>query len=407
MNELSCALTLSHLFVNEVGELRVCCVSDTSASPLSDSEGAILANQPNAFARAFKALNEHRKIFKSQSWPKECITCRDQEARGAYSHRQSMNHVYSGLFDAEEPRLISLDLRLGNQCNLACRMCHPMASRALIPAWEKFYPHQDWQKYKSLDWHQNPQFIENLNSVAGGLRFIHFGGGEPFLIPNMRDILKSLIESGHSRKIVLTYNTNFTKWGEDLRDLWREFAGVKLMVSMDGWGVVNDYIRHPSKWDRVYAGLQQLEENMSEWNVINATINLTAQVYNIFDLGEMFQKLTSEFRQINPWPQVSILHEPRALNVRVLSREQKVEVTKDLEKWIVLSPEAAPEGWRGPALEAFQSQLNSLLEYMNAHDDSHLANEFWRMTRVYDHARGQDYTATFPKSHWVGHSRLD
>src|SRR6185295_13957665 len=74
--------------------------------------------------------------------PKPCERCYLYEDLGMRSHRQSQNaqhaeeiaqYVDSTDADGAAPlALRSIDLRIGNLCNLRCRMCSPQSSKALI-----------------------------------------------------------------------------------------------------------------------------------------------------------------------------------------------------------------------------------------------------------------------------------
>jgi MoaA/NifB/PqqE/SkfB family radical SAM enzyme len=74
---------------------------------------------------------------------KHCSSCYKEEAVGIYSHRQIENHIWKNKLGEDyikelvsktnpdgslDVDWITLDLRLGNTCNLQCVMCRPIDS---------------------------------------------------------------------------------------------------------------------------------------------------------------------------------------------------------------------------------------------------------------------------------------
>ena len=61
--------------------------------------------------------------------------------------------------------------------------------------------------------------------------------------------------------MILFYTTNLTVLKDELFDLWSQFGHIYLGVSIDGYGEVDDYIRYPSKWEK----LEKNIKTVSKW----------------------------------------------------------------------------------------------------------------------------------------------
>src|SRR5205823_2565223 len=104
---------------------------------------ADLINNPT-----LKAL---RRRMLAGEWDPMCDRCRTAEDAGGTSSRKGRNEH----FQRHIPRLLAdtasdgtvraaavrhLDMRLGNYCNLTCRMCSPGASKLWIDSYDQVQP---------------------------------------------------------------------------------------------------------------------------------------------------------------------------------------------------------------------------------------------------------------------------
>ena len=94
-----------------------------------------------------------------------------------------------------EESLKSLELRLGNHCNLKCNMCWGYSSSRInserlhllqskdkdMPSWlfDMWYPSEYDISKIDMMWHENPKFLENFKKVAPKLKRLYVTGGEP------------------------------------------------------------------------------------------------------------------------------------------------------------------------------------------------------------------------------------
>ena len=146
-----CVLPWLHRFVNLGGEVQLCCTAEEyshsfirqdNKQPINITDG--LSDEQIGDSRH---MREIRLDMLSGDWPAACERCRLTEENGGCSRRQSENQHFdkhiSWILDNTDQqgfapvRIRSRDYRLGNLCNLRCRMCHPRASKLLLDEWNE------------------------------------------------------------------------------------------------------------------------------------------------------------------------------------------------------------------------------------------------------------------------------
>lgn len=210
-------------------------------------------------------LNEIRKTWLSGNWPDACINCKKTEDAGKISRRQSVNMWYDEN-NIQEGKLARIDYWTGNICNLRCAICGPENSIA-------------WQKELGIS-KQTREIVTNnswKNLDLTYLRWIHFNGGEPLLIDEHIELLKSI---PNPSQVHLNYNTNGTvRPSIELIKLWEKFKLVQIDFSIDGIGKRFEYMRYPANWNQVKENLFWFRNTMPVNTMfdINATISILNQ----------------------------------------------------------------------------------------------------------------------------------
>lgn len=402
-----CALPFGHFFLSEEGKSYPCCYALETGAVNQDDEGREIRVRSSAdIGTAWNSPTQRklRRQLVAGEAPTACQRCSDFETHGLLSLRQVANHDFANeiapalaAMDAEGAmpvRFFSVDLRLGNLCNLRCQMCSPVSSRKMVHDLTKIYPaaEADFQRMAAIDWHKDPALLAAILGSTGGLRELHFAGGEPFLIPEVFALVARLAEQPRAREIRLSFNSNGTHLPENLLALFPKFRGVRLLLSCDGPSKVNDYIRFPSRYDQLTKNFQRVHQNLGNWNIIQACFNVTVQMHNIFHLPAFLAHLAQAYPKFFPFPVLSPLRFPECLSVRVLPASLKAEVRGQLEAF-VLQNRASWQTRLVPAGErngnTFEKEIYGLLNFMDAADRSDLLPEFHRFTGVIEEIRGQ------------------
>ena len=382
-NKNFCIQPWIHLASWNDGKVPLCCVASPEANlNFNDSTPQEIWNSEQ-FKRA-------RLKFINGEQPPQCSACWKEEASGIKSHRVIENAMWKRKMGAEKiNRMISLtnpdgsvdfnpitlDLRIGNTCNLQCVMCRPRDSSKWLNDSKKLAEtltspgaKGDWD-FKStsitntdcFDWFEKLETQDALDEFMGDIRHIIFGGGEPLLIKGHERFITKLVESGHSKNIELRYHTNGTQLSEKFIDLWSQFKLVELMVSLDDWGQRNEFVRWPASWEVISKNLDRLDETAD-----NIVVNILATVHamNIYNLPDFAQAIIErKWKKICERNEglfsVGTTHWPQYLSTTVLPQAVKEIINKRWEEY--------PDLVNHPR---WINRIKYQFEYMTSRDDS-------------------------------------
>jgi MoaA/NifB/PqqE/SkfB family radical SAM enzyme len=236
------------LEVDVDSKLHRCCLWDRKDGTTSDS-----------IVEYFES-SEQQKLkqdFLNGKQPDACYKCWQVESAGGISKRLNDNYVFRDhkfdidYNDTATSKIVNLDIKLGNKCNLACRICSSRCSST----WSKF----DSAVNVEFNWldNESSNFWSDIIAVSGDVRYITFAGGEPLLDKTHRKLLQYFIDQNLSKDIVLHYNTNGTVFADFLFDYWDQFKTVELSFSIDAVGRRFEYERYGVPWNKVHDNLEK------------------------------------------------------------------------------------------------------------------------------------------------------
>lgn len=347
-----CALPWVHQHIGNDGTPLVCCSAEgVWSSQLKNKWGIPLsAFKPINILDIYNSptLSKIRKLMLKGKQPKVCKRCFLTEENGALSRRNFENKKYEELM----PNLISLtdsngmikntvpisyDMRLDNKCNLACRMCHPKSSHMWTHYWKNLglsftQKYFGFKNKKNLSWSENSSYWSKFEGgVDSNTQHLHFAGGEPFINKTMIQTTLNLAESGKSESIDLSFNTNLSILPLKLFEVFSKFKSVRLFVSLDGYGAINEKIRPPSRWSVISKNLKLVDENFKKWGLTEVIIMTTVQAGNIEHLQPLYNYLKN-FKFIHPYPELVNLYHPVLFRTQVLPTKTKNELTEKLNE---------------------------------------------------------------------------
>lgn len=342
-----------------------------------------------------------------------CDHCYKEEAAGIRSHRINENVLWTrelgkekidSLIEATQEDgtldedLVTLDLRLGNTCNLQCVMCRPQDSSMWLKPGKKLVDilatdaKWDWKHKIDIDttkfeWYKKENLWQEFEPMFANIRHMIFAGGEPLLIKEHFRLLKRLVETGHSKHINLRYHTNGTTLPQEILELWKEFSYVELMVSLDAWGEHHDYVRYPADWSVILNNLKTLDNTPDN---IEIKILCTVHALNIFYIPEFANNLLDcNFKKIgmrhhNGLFHAGTVHWPRYLCTQVFPKEIKQQIR---------------DKWEGNTtlyeLPQWKDKISQQLNFMDQEDLSELYPQFLDYIQGLDTVRNTSFKDTF------------
>ena len=318
-----CMLPWVSMEVTPMGTYRPCCLYSESIPGLNVSQGdTVLDAQHSDYMRDLRAafLRGEKPNGCRMCWQEEAVLGRISKRRASFIKLRSVKNDYTE--DSVSP--IFLDLKLGNICNLKCRICgswssskwaqeeidisggeNPLARQQLAQgAWPR--KHQDW-------W-------DALLDALPHIEYLEFTGGEPFLIEEHFDLLQRLVDQGHAAKIDIHYNTNGTIWPKRGHDLWKNFKSVEIAFSIDDTGKRFEYQRYGSDWAQTEEVVKEARAAWLRDSNIKLQICTTFNIQNSYYWPETEAWILEQgIRDIH----YNILQEPPMFNLRNLPTDVK------------------------------------------------------------------------------------
>jgi organic radical activating enzyme len=343
-----CPLPWSHIAVKSNGHLRLCSHSQSGGNKktvLTQNEKILTIDDLKFDISNCETLKEVRAKFLNNEWPEQCRRCRIESEAGKRSRNQWESTMYDFTKEdaraitapdgtVSEYRILSLDLRLGNKCNVQCVMCYPGESNQWYKIQEKVTGKRifsiDDVSYsiddtKVFDWANQKEYYELVAKHSMFVKKIKFGGGEPFLVKEHVALLEALISNGFANDIELEYSINVTVLPDYIFNLFSNFKIVKLCASVDGTADVNHAIRYPTPWKVVEKNLDILDSTPANITVFTSTTVSILNLENIVDW--MLWLKNKNFKKINKDTFAGVVSHPvmnpKYLNIGLLSEDQR------------------------------------------------------------------------------------
>ena len=330
-----------------------------------------------------------------------CTICWKKEDRGFSSLRQHSNQIYAkDLEDVKKGIMpkepMYLDLRLGNLCNLKCRMC--------ISEWSSQIageildnPNEDWidtptQKVFGLD----DDSWETIEIWIPYVKRVFMTGGEPTIIKRNLDYIDKIIESGHSKEVELIFTTNATNINKNFIDSSKKFKSVSFNVSIDAVGELANYIRNPSDWKTIEKNMNLLHDSG-----MGVSFNTTIQWLNMTRLNEVFNYLkNSKLPFGGIWFQ--LVTDPFYLDPIYAPEFMKQKCINDIEHFL-LDPYLAQEKHNNILSGQLKTSLIETKNFLtkNLQNVKHI-KEFLKRMAILDRIRKQDLFKVLPELKQLG-----
>ena len=400
-HEKFCVLPWISLETSPIGTVRPCCLAEEEI--VDDNGNKFDLNTANfANIQNSQYMQTLRQDFLDAQQPNACRKCWREERAGRTSKRMHtldrLKHMLpdqSWTVDAKP--LMFLDLKLGNICNLKCRICGSWSSSTFaVEEIANLGPNEDrknshhYLMLKQGAWpKENPTFWKEIDQVVDQIQYIEFTGGEPFMIQEHFDMLQGLVDRGIAGNIEIHYNTNGTQYPEDADEIWQHFKLVEIAFSIDDVGERFEYQRTNAVWKEVCRNIGWFRTLREHYSNIRLQVCSTVNIFNVLYLEELAQWIDQQEFDFVYW---NIMHEAYYFSISTLPDNAKLAITTQLQQAVVD--------------DRTRQEFAQIIDFMNR--GVSLDGNILRMRVAdLDRKRNQDLSLVEPKlSQIIGYTKL-
>ena len=336
-----CVLPWISLEASPIGTVRPCClaydeITDDAGAKFNLAEASFLDIQNS---RSMQTLREE---FLQGNQPQTCRRCWKEERSGRISKRMHtldrLKHMIPDQsWTADAKPLMFLDLKLGNICNLKCRICGSWSSSTFATE-ELSYVNRDedrktnhhYQMLRQGAWpRENEKFWTEIDQVIDQIRYIEFTGGEPFMIQEHFDMLQGMVDRGIAHQVEIHYNTNGTQWPEQAEEIWQHFKHVEIAFSIDDVGARFEYQRTNAVWSEVCQNIEQFRHMRKRLRNMKLQVCCTVNVFNVLYLEDVAAWITQQDFDFVYW---NIMHDAYYFSIATLPEWAKLNIACRLDQ---------------------------------------------------------------------------
>lgn len=386
-----CMLPWISIEASPMGTARPCC--------LAREEIPGIDLRKNTLADAYKSeyMQTLRQQFRAGEQPATCKLCWDEEAAGRDSKRIHSQVRLKELYPQVDwmndtpDQLWFIDLKLGNICNLKCRICGSWSSSkwaaeemAYLPIGTDKKSHIAYTWLNQGKWpEESPDFWTNLKTLLPQIKYFEFTGGEPWLIEEHWDLLRHAVETGDSKHIDIHYNTNATvdPFGSDKSALWDHFGRVDIAFSVDNVGERFEYERYGADWEVANKIISDTHfAKAIDTPNITTQLCFTINIQNVYYLDELLAWAdTKNFGSVY----FNMLHSPERMSIQQMTPQAQQLVLNKLKTTFWTS-------------NKYQAEINRVIQFIENGTGSD-GTVFCRHMKQTDAYRKQNFMDTHPE----------
>lgn len=412
MSSKFCPLPFAHINIKPNGKTSACWRNGGSVGDYNTKSFTEIWND--------KPLVDLRKSLMNGEQPSSCQSCWDMEKSGTLSTRERSIKDYEHIVTEDQARkyidnivpisnVQSIEVRVGNACNLMCRHCGPEYSSMWENAIRKDpVLKSDLKSLSTFDFN-SPERSEDLSVervteikeiISGGsITEIMWSGGEPLFHNAHYEILESAQQ--FANQISLSYSSNLNKlsFGKNrsVLELWKPFKKVNLRISFDADDKIYSYVR-------TGGNVKLVEDNIEKVRSLSNVVilgSVTASIFNMTRLLDIVKYMSS----IGIMFHASIVQYPPSLNPKLLHPDLKAKITTEVQDFLSNTGENIKSLWPGvidgeelkTAITRVEFYCNYLLKYMNAEDRFAEWPNFVKHAKSLDRINATTYLEVYPE----------
>ena len=391
--ESICMLPWVSIETSPIGTVRPCCMADEE---ITDETGRKYDLNETDLKTVYhsKYMQQLRQDFRGGLKPETCKRCWDEEAAGRDSKRINSRVRLKELYkqvdwaNNDPDQLWFVDLKLGNICNLKCRICGSWSSSKWAEeemAYERGYG-KDPKKHQAYTWlrqgswpRKTETFWNNMRELLPNIKYFEFTGGEPWMIQEHFDLLQYAVDQGYSKNIDIHYNTNATQQPDNYLELWSHFGRVDIAFSIDNVGPRFEYERYGADWNLANDIIDKIHHQGTTPN-ITTQLCFTINIQNVYYLDELLA-----WADTKPFGSVyfNMMHSPDHMSIQKMTPAAQELVLNKLKT----------TSWSDVT---YREEIDSVIKFIELGTGSDGTEFLFKMKRA-DEYRKQSFIDTHPE----------
>ena len=338
-HEKFCVLPWVSLETSPIGTVRPCCLAEEEIVDIHGNKFDLSKSAELVDIQDSNYMRKLRKQFLRAEQPDTCRKCwAVEDADGTSKRMHTLNRLKHIIPDSDwtqDPKpLMFLDLKLGNICNLKCRICGSWSSSTFAVEEIEFSPIAEkktgfhYQMLRQGAWAKdNQDFWEEIKNLSDQIRYIEFTGGEPFMIREHFRFLERIVDMGIAGQVEIHYNTNGTQFPDNAEDVWQHFKTVEIAFSIDDVGARFEYQRANAVWSEVESNIARFMAMRDRHPSIQLQACITVNVFNVIYLETVANWADQQGFDFVYW---NMLHEARHFSIAALPDTAKQAIVEKL-----------------------------------------------------------------------------
>ena len=331
-----CVLPWVSLETSPIGTVRPCCLAEDEIKDTDGNKYSLLTTDLNEVHNS-DYMQKLRQEFLDGKKPQTCRKCWNEERSGRTSKRMHtinrLKHIVTDTeWTADAKPLVFIDFKLGNICNLKCRICGSWSSSTFATE-EVNFEGKDSFHYEMLKqgaWpRRNQKFWIEIDKLMEQVRYLEFTGGEPFMIKEHFDLLQRMVDKGIAHNVEIHYNTNGTHFPEHAEAIWKHFKLVEIAFSIDDVDERFEYQRANAIWSEVNTNMDRFEAMRDRNTNMQLQVCSTVNVFNVMYLEGLANWIDKRSFDFVYW---NMLHEAYYHSVGTLPEGAKQVAIDRLKK---------------------------------------------------------------------------
>mgnify|MGYP003657166091 CR=1 FL=1 len=229
--------------------------------------------------RTLNEINEWTSVleqkFAENSWPDNCVRCKDTEESGKRSIRNFSQDRHNDLIN-QHSEYLTIGGVIDNYCNSACLTCSSKLSTRIGKLNNELLVRDNYNLFRSIP---KERIIQ-----------LDINGGEPSYSKNYQKILNDLPPNLSYLRI----NTNGHRVMPNIEFILNKNIHVNVTLSLDGTKNVHDYVRWPVIWNNYTNTVDSYLELRKKYTNLTLDFWTTLSVLNLNNLSEIINYTESK-----------------------------------------------------------------------------------------------------------------